>query len=161
MIVIALGGNLPSHVGLPQQTLKAALAFLSQQGVNVVAVSSYYVTPAWPDPSEPFYVNAVAQIQTELTPAVLMQLLHETETAFGRVRSTRNAARTLDLDLLDYESRVEAGPPRLPHPRIAERAFVLTPLADVAPSWRHPQTGRTAQELLAALPAGGIERLTS
>jgi 2-amino-4-hydroxy-6-hydroxymethyldihydropteridine diphosphokinase len=152
MILIALGGNLPSRAGEPAQTLKAALAALVQHDVSVVGVSSYYVTPAWPDPSDPPFVNAVARIETNLAPETLMTLLHDTETAFGRVRSAKNAPRTLDLDLLDYDSRVEQGPPALPHPRIADRAFVLVPLADVAPSWRHPVTRQSAQELLAALP---------
>jgi 2-amino-4-hydroxy-6-hydroxymethyldihydropteridine diphosphokinase len=153
MILIALGGNLASKAGKPAQTLRAALAHLAQHRVNVVAVSPYYVTPAWPDPSDPSYVNAVAQIETTLAPAALMALLHDTETAFERVRSVMNAPRTLDLDLLDYEGRVEAGPPALPHPRLASRAFVLMPLADVASAWRDPATGRSVSELLAALPA--------
>jgi 2-amino-4-hydroxy-6-hydroxymethyldihydropteridine diphosphokinase len=152
MILIALGGNLPSRAGRPAQTLTAALAHLGQHRVKIAAVSPYYVTPAWPDPADPPFVNAVARIETPLTPAALMDLLHETETAFGRVRSVRNAPRTLDLDLLDHEGRVEQGPPLLPHPRLATRAFVLVPLIDVAPAWRHPVSGRSAADLLAALP---------
>jgi len=153
MILIALGGNLASHAGVPAQTLTAALARLAHQGVKVIAVSPYYVTPAWPDPADPPYVNAVARIATALEPAALMALLHDTETAFGRVRSAKNAPRTLDLDLLDYEGRVEDGPPLLPHPRIADRAFVLVPLAAVAPDWRDPATGLPVADLLAARPA--------
>jgi len=152
MILIALGGNLESGAGKPAQTLSAALAHLAQHGVKVIAVSPYYVTPAWPDPSEPPFVNAVAQIETALAPAALMALLHETETVFQRVRSVRNAPRTLDLDLLDYQGRVEDGPPVLPHPRIADRAFVLVPLAAVAPGWRHPASHRAVSDLLAARP---------
>lgn len=80
-----------------------------------------------------------------------MELLHETEDLFGRTRGTRNAPRTLDLDLIDYDGRIESGPPELPHPRLAERAFVLVPLQDVAPSWRHPASGKLIAELLSAL----------
>ena len=163
MILIALGANLPSRAGEPAQTLAAALAALDQHGVKVLGVSSYYVTPAWPDPSDPPFVNAVARIETERTPDALMNLLHETETAFGRVRSQKNAPRTLDLDLLDYDGRIQAGPPSLPHPRLADRAFVLVPLGDVAPRWRHPVTRQSVQELLAALPEAerNARKLTS
>jgi 2-amino-4-hydroxy-6-hydroxymethyldihydropteridine diphosphokinase len=88
--------------------------------------------------------------------------LHQVETSFGRRRAAKNAPRTLDLDLLDYDGRVEAGPPTLPHPRLGERAFVLFPLADVAPEWRHPASGLTVRELISALPASArdVERLT-
>ena len=152
MILIALGANLESHAGFPAQTLDAALVQIAQHGVTVIGVSPYYVTPAWPDPSDPPFVNAVARIQTDLPPHALMELLLATETSFGRERSAKNAPRTLDLDLLDYDGQVSAGPPVLPHPRIAERGFVLVPLADVAPGWTHPRTGKTVAELIAALP---------
>lgn len=163
MILIALGGNLTSQAGEPAQTLTAALAAIDHLPVRVVGVSSYYVTAAWPDPSDPPYVNAVARIETSLAPVALMNRLHETETAFGRVRSKKNAPRTLDLDLLDYDGRIEQGPPVLPHPRLATRGFVLAPLADVAPHWRHPITGQTVRELLAALPDAErrMQKLTS
>ena len=158
MILIALGSNLTSHAGLPAQTLDGALAYISAHGIRVVAVSPYYVTPAWPDPNDPPFTNAVALVETELPPHALMALLHETETAFGRIRSTKNAPRTLDLDLLDYDGRVEQGAPLLPHPRIAERAFVLLPLADVAPHWTHPVTGVPVRTLIDALPPQVISR---
>jgi 2-amino-4-hydroxy-6-hydroxymethyldihydropteridine diphosphokinase len=154
MILIALGGNLSSRAGTPAQTLDAALSEIAQRNVKIVAVSSYYVTPAWPDPADPPFVNAVARIETKLSPSALLALLHETETAFGRARSVRNAPRTLDLDILDYDGRVEAGSPDLPHPRMAERGFVLVPLKDVAPNWQHPVDGRNIAALLAALPEG-------
>ncbi len=80
-----------------------------------------------------------------------MDVLHDVETSFGRERTAKNAPRTLDLDLIDYQGRVEDGPPVLPHPRMAERAFVLIPMADVAPEWRHPQSGASLADLMAAL----------
>jgi len=152
VILIALGANLPSPAGAPEQTLRASLRTLSQNGVVLVSLSRIYATPAWPDPADPPFMNAVAAVETSLTPAELMTELARTETAFGRVRSARNAPRTLDLDLIDYHGRTEDGPPVLPHPRAHERAFVLIPLADVAPDWRHPVSGAGIGELIAALP---------
>jgi 2-amino-4-hydroxy-6-hydroxymethyldihydropteridine diphosphokinase len=152
MILIALGANLESRAGLPAQTLDAALAEIEQHGAKIVAVSPYYVTPAWPDPSEPPFVNAVAQIATTRSAHALLTLLHAIETSFGRVRSAKNAPRTLDLDLIDYDGLVQDDAPVLPHPRIAERAFVLVPLADVAPDWIHPVSGEPIAKFIADLP---------
>jgi len=161
MIVVALGANLDSSAGPPRETLLAALDMLEEKNVRICALSPFYRTPAWPDASDPRYVNAVATVATELAPGALMTLLEGVETHFGRKRSTKNAPRTLDLDLIDYDGRVERGPPILPHPRMAERAFVLVPLADIAPGWRHPVSGETAQALIRALPGtlDGIEKL--
>jgi 2-amino-4-hydroxy-6-hydroxymethyldihydropteridine diphosphokinase len=91
-------------------------------------------------------------VETALDPTALMAALHRIEDRFGRARRVRNAARTLDIDLIDYDGRVMNGPLILPHPRLTERAFVLLPLADVAPDWRHPVTGRSVAELIASLP---------
>lgn len=158
MILIALGANLPSAAGAPRATLTKALDELAKRGVAIEAVSPFYASPAWPNPSDPVYVNAVARVRTDLPPAALMTLLHEIETSFGRKRSAKNAPRTLDLDLIDYRGRVEQGPPVLPHPRMRGRGFVLVPLSDVAPGWRHPISGETVETLIAALPEG-VDRI--
>jgi len=152
MIVIALGANLDSPAGPPAMTIRAALGELAKNGVKVEAVSALYRTPAWPDASEPPFDNAVIRMDTAHSPTELMNILHQIESLYGRTRGAKNAPRTLDLDLIDYHGRVEAGPPTLPHPRMAERAFVLIPLSDVAPEWRHPVSGRSVGELIAALP---------
>jgi 2-amino-4-hydroxy-6-hydroxymethyldihydropteridine diphosphokinase len=159
MILIALGANLPSAVGGPEKTLEAALAAIQSRGVRVEQVSRYYRSLAWPNPSDPPFVNAVARLKTKLSPAELLHLLHQVEAEFGRVRGEKNAPRTLDLDLIDYDGRIEEGEVDLPHPRVATRAFVLTPLREVAPNWRHPVSGSTVSDLIAALPPAGIEPL--
>lgn len=151
MILIALGANLPSHAGSPGITLRHALTALEERGLRVAAVSHFYETPAWPDPNDPPFVNAVARIDTAIQPIALMELLHGVETDFGRKRSAPNAPRPLDLDLIAYDGMVLNGALILPHPRLAERAFVLRPLCDIAPGWTHPVTGEGAAALLARL----------
>ena len=156
MIVIALGANLDSQAGAPRDTLFAALRALEEENVHVLALSPFYRTRAWPDPNDPDYINAAAIVASTCLPRELMTLLEQTETRFGRKRSVKNSPRTLDLDIVDYDGRVAEGPPVLPHPRLRDRAFVLVPLADIAPGWRHPATGETVEALIAALP-GGID----
>jgi|ERR1041385_8252469 2-amino-4-hydroxy-6-hydroxymethyldihydropteridine diphosphokinase len=157
MILIALGSNLPSAAGTPAETLRAALAALGAKGIEPVKVSQFYESEAWPVPDDPRFVNAVAQMGTHLSPGALLERLHAVERSFGRVRTARNAPRTLDLDILDYHGRIEAGPPELPHPRMQSRGFVLVPLADIAPEWRHPTSGLSVAELIAKLPDRGRE----
>ena len=159
VILIALGANLPSPAGAPALTLHAALGTLTQRNVVVEAVSPLYRSVAWPDPRDPEFVNAVARVQTGLSPCDLLAVLKETECAFGRGSTRRNAPRPLDLDILDYNGRVETGSPSLPHPRLHERGFVLIPLRNVAPDWIHPVSGLSVDALIESLP-GDARALT-
>jgi 2-amino-4-hydroxy-6-hydroxymethyldihydropteridine diphosphokinase len=150
MILIALGANLDHpRYGPPRNTCEAALGALTEHGLRIMARSRWYRSPPVPPSDQPWYINGIAQIETDLDPAALLALLHRVEEAFGRVRRARDEARVLDLDLLDYDGRVSAPgeSPVLPHPRLAERAFVVLPLAEVAPDWRHPVTGANIDEL--------------
>lgn len=164
MIFIGLGANLPSRVGAPRDTLAAALADLERAGVRVLGRSAWVETAPVPVSDQPWFVNAVAAVDTRLPPTDLLALLHRIEADYGRERTVVNGARTLDLDLLSYHDMVNGGPeaPLLPHPRLAERAFVLRPLAELAPDWRHPATGRAIGDLLAGLdPAQETRPLTA
>ncbi|MHA7871740.1 MAG: 2-amino-4-hydroxy-6-hydroxymethyldihydropteridine diphosphokinase [Hyphococcus sp.] len=152
VILIGAGSSLPfNHLDSQQVVLSAFNSLKSV--VRILAISSLYKTPAWPDPADPSFVNAVAAVRTGLTPEALLSALHAVEAAFGRVRRDRNAPRTLDLDLLAY-GRIQRDSPdglRLPHPGIAAREFVLAPLCEIAPDWRHPITHETAAAMLAGL----------
>ena len=135
---------------------RAALALGRLQGWELVAVSRWYQTlPDPPVPGAPRFVNGLAAIETyeaDCDPARLLAELHALEDAAGRVRPFPNAPRTLDLDLIAVDDLRRDAPPVLPHPRAHLRRFVLQPLSDVWPGWRHPVLGRTVEELMAALP---------
>ncbi len=163
-IFIGLGANLdhPGY-GPPRRVLEAALDELERRGIAIRRVSPWYRTAPVPASDQPWYVNAVAEVVTDLPADRLLARMHEVEDLYGRIRTVPNAARLIDLDLLDFHGELAegaAGQATLPHPRLEGRAFVLRPLADLAPDWRHPRTGTPIQALLAALPAGQvIERL--
>lgn len=137
-------------------TLKVALNELTRRGVEVRQLSPWYRSAPVPASEQPWFDNAVAEVATDLPADGLLALLHEVEEIFGRARSTPNAARLIDLDLLDFRGEIASegpGKATLPHPRLAARAFVLRPLADLAPDWRHPVSGISIGELSRALPA--------
>lgn len=171
--LIALGANLPSAAGLPAQTLAAALERMPEQGLMLAAVSRFYRSPAFPAGSGPDYVNACAVVSAEAAPTEVLARLHAIEEELGRVRSERWQARRIDLDLiaagqtvlpdaesqaawraLPLERQMRETPSELilPHPRLQDRGFVLIPLAEIAPAWRHPATGQSVAEMAAALP---------
>ena len=159
MILIGVGSNLPSpKFGTPLQTCEAALAELQKRGVKVSRRSRWYESAPVPVSDQPWFVNAVAAVETDLSPQALLSLLHEIESEFGRVRRTRDEARILDLDLLVYNDLVNQRPPILPHPRMHQRSFVLLPLAELAPDWRHPANGEPIAKLIAALAPDQIAR---
>ncbi len=161
MILIAIGANLPAEgYADPQATCEAAVQALdSSPDIRVVARSPWYASEPVPPSDQPWYINGVVSIATDLEPEPLLQALHAVEASFGRHRRVVNEARPLDLDLIDYDGRLRSGTPApaLPHPRAHDRAFVLLPLQDVAADWVHPVNGRSVAALIADLPPGGGE----
>lgn len=156
MILIGLGANLTGQGGAPPRaTLAWALGRLNAlPDMRFRAVSRFWDSAPVPPSGQPRYVNAVAAFTGTAAPGALLARLHMIEAEAGRVRGERDAARVLDLDLLDLDGMVREAAPVLPHPRLAGRGFVLHPLAEVAPGWRHPVTGATVEALIAALPEG-------
>lgn len=156
MILVGIGSNLAAPgFASPGATAAAAVAELPDIGAVIVRRSRWHLSQPVPPSDQPWYVNAVVALDTRLAPAALLDRLLALEERFGRRRGARNAARTLDLDLLDYDGRECASERlQLPHPRLHERRFVLAPLAEIAAGWRHPRLGLTAKELLARLPPG-------
>jgi 2-amino-4-hydroxy-6-hydroxymethyldihydropteridine diphosphokinase len=151
---IALGSNVAGRFASPAEAVKAAMQVVQTIEITMVSRSRLYRSAAWPDPADPEFVNAMIAVETSLAPAALLARLHAVEAEFGRERRQMNAPRTLDLDIVDYAGLVSAPgeSPILPHPRLADRAFVLLPLAEIAPDWRHPVTRAAIGDLIRALP---------
>lgn len=180
--LIALGANLPHAGNTPVDTLSGAISSLSAAGLAILATSPIYATPCFPAGAGPDYVNAAVRVSADgWTPQAILDLLHEIELRFGRERLRRWGMRTLDLDLLAMgdlvqpdaevqaawrnlpaDAQISATPDQLvlPHPRLQDRAFVLVPLADVAPDWRHPLLGLTVVQMRDRLPAGQLAEVT-
>ncbi|MGO1117316.1 2-amino-4-hydroxy-6-hydroxymethyldihydropteridine diphosphokinase [Rhodovibrionaceae bacterium A322] len=159
MIAIAFGANLPHpRFGEPRKVFEIAFEQLRDLGLSLPRISSLYRSAPWPPSDQPWYHNGVALVEVpgDWDAARVLTCLHQVEEGMGRVRSEANAARVLDLDLLDFRGAVAQGPddwPCLPHPRLQDRAFVLLPLQEVCPQWVHPLSGKTVTELVEALPA--------
>lgn len=169
---IGLGANLATPQGPPEQTLGAAIRAMADRGLKLAAISRYFRAPAFPAGSGPDYVNAVILLASPPEPGILLSSLNEIEAQLGRVRHERWGPRVIDLDLLFHGDQVLPDPATvarwrelslarqlvqtpdrliLPHPRLQERAFVLRPLAELCPQWRHPATHADVSAMLAAL----------
>ncbi|WP_368484394.1 2-amino-4-hydroxy-6-hydroxymethyldihydropteridine diphosphokinase [Pseudooceanicola sp. HF7] len=178
--MVAVGGNMFSEKESRGEFVRSVVASLEQRICPVERLSRLYSTPAFPAGSGPDYVNAALILRGEMSPDVMLEHLHEIEYLFGRERKKRWGPRRLDLDLiaagdlvlpgaeehrkwreLPLEEQLKKWPEELllPHPRMQERAFVLVPLRDVAPEWKHPILGKTVTEMCDDLPTGALREV--
>ena len=180
-VVIALGANLSLRDNGPKVTLEQSLTAMAAAGLMIRSASRFFATPCFPVGAGPDYVNAAVLIETDLTLQGVLKILHDIERDFGRARAQRWGMRTLDLDLVCWgdlvlpddagyrhwmtlppEDQIKSAPDQLilPHPRLQDRAFVLVPMADVAPDWHHPVLNRTVAQMLADLPPDDVAGVT-
>ena len=153
---LALGAN----VGDREGNLRDALRQLESEELRVVQRSSLYETAPQEVLDQPWFLNAVVEVETSLFPLQLLARIRQVERDMGRRRVTPKGPRNIDIDILFYGRSVIAAPElEVPHPRMAQRRFVLEPLAEIAPDFRDPLTGKTANEMLAALEPQGVRRL--
>ena len=157
-IYIAFGANLSN----PKETFKGAVRALAERGVGIVKMSGLWQSPAWPaGGGQPDYINACAEVTFDGEARALLDILHDVESEFGRERGEKNAARTLDLDLLDFKGEViedEEGM-NVPHPRMLTRGFVLFPLQEIAPEWREPVARQPLDYYIAQLPLSDVDNI--
>ncbi len=153
-VFLGIGGNLaPEGYDSVRAGCDAAVEQLATFGFADLALSPWYETAPVPVSGQPWYINAVISATTSMPPHVALAAMHVIEADLGRVRGVRNAARVLDIDLLDYNGIVlQSDEITLPHPRMHQRAFVLLPLRDLAPDWVHPLLRQGLERLIAALP---------
>jgi 2-amino-4-hydroxy-6-hydroxymethyldihydropteridine diphosphokinase len=153
LVYIALGSNIGNRLA----NLRAALAAMTAAGITIGRESNVYETEPWGYADQPAFLNMVVEAETSLGPGALLDTLKETEKSLGREATFKNGPRLIDLDILFYDDLVLDSPPLvIPHPRLHERAFVLVPLADVAPDHLHPVLGETTLHLLMQADLKGI-----
>jgi 2-amino-4-hydroxy-6-hydroxymethyldihydropteridine diphosphokinase len=160
MILIAIGANLPGLQGeaADETCRQAAAAVAALPGLHFHSLSQWYRTAPVPKSEQPDYCNGIIRMTGKVAAEALLRALQDIEIRFGRVRGAANAARTLDLDIIDLNGLVRAASdPILPHPRAHLRAFVLRPILDVAPHWRHPTLDTRVTPLLAGLSSQEIK----
>jgi 2-amino-4-hydroxy-6-hydroxymethyldihydropteridine diphosphokinase len=157
MILVALGSNQSGPWGTPEQTVQKALSRLGNGPIRLKRASTLIQTRPFGVINQPNFVNAIALIESALSPQTLLRRLHMIEHEAGRKRGRRWGPRTLDLDLIDYNGQQikQKGQVQkaliLPHPGIADRSFVLAPIAEIAPRWKHPVNHKTAASMIQKL----------
>ena len=145
MIYIGLGSNLSSSYGDRFKNIDMAISFIENNNINIIKQSSYYETPSYPDKSNPKFINLVIQIETNLKPENLASVLISIEEKIERKRNKKNDPRTCDIDIIDYKGqiinfKVNNLDFSVPHKNLSSRNFVLYPLKEIAPNWKHPKT---------------------
>ena len=156
MIFLGLGSNLPSKYGDKFANINLAISFLETYGIKVIKKSSFYKTPSYPDRKNPKFINVVILVETNLPPVDLMSVLVFIEEKLERKRFKKNDPRTCDIDIIDYNNQIfnlkfNNLDFTLPHKELTSRNFVLFPLQEISPMWKHPKSKETIDNLIQKL----------
>ena len=165
MVYLAFGSNLSSKFGNSIFTIKKAYAELEKCGVQILKKSSFYRSKAYPDPKDPEFINSVVQAKANINPNNLIKIIFKIEKKFGRLRLNKNDPRTLDIDIIDFNSRKIKIKNRIvslqiPHSSLEKRLFVLMPLIELKSSWKNPESGRLIVQLLSKISRLGDNKIT-
>ena len=155
---LAIGSNLGNKVN----NIEITKLELKKYKIKILKSSSYYVSESWPDPSMPKYINIILKIRTNLAPFELLKICNLIEIKLGRVRNKKNAPRTCDIDIIDYNKKIISKKNDkliLPHPRMNERNFVLLPLFEIDRSWKHPKSKISIVNLINSLPVKDLRSI--
>ena len=152
---LALGSNLGNKIN----NIEMAKFELEKNKIKILKSSSNYISESWPDSTKPNYINIVIKVRTKLTPLELLRVCQLVELKLGRVRSKKNAPRTCDIDIIDYDKRILNKQLILPHPRLNNRNFVLLPLFEVDKSWKHPKSKINIVNLINSLPVKDLRSI--
>ena len=152
MVFIGIGSNLGNRI----RNIENSKYFLTVYGIDIVSSSSYYETLSWPDPTKPKFINIVIQSNTNFSPKKLLRIFKIIENKLGRIKSLRNSPRTCDIDLISYKDKIISKNISIPHKRMIKRNFVLFPLFEVAPYWKHPKSKKSIKKLIFSLPIKDI-----
>ena len=157
MIILSLGSNLSSKFGNRFDNLQKAINCLINEGIIIIKQSSFYETPSYPDPKNPKFINITVSIQSNLSAEKLMLLLISLEEKLERERVKKNAPRTCDIDIIDFENKIlnlsfNNLNLTIPHKDLTLRNFVLFPLQEISPNWKHPKTNESIDTLIQNLP---------
>ena len=152
MVYIGIGSNLGDRIN----NIEKAKYLLKLNGIDILKSSSYYETLSWPDPNKPKFINIVIQSNTKISPKNLLKISHSIEKKLGRSKGPKNSPRTCDIDIISYKNKITSGNIVIPHERMSERNFVLIPLFEIAPDWKHPKTDKSIKKLIFSLPIKDI-----
>ena len=164
MTILALGSNLSSNFGDRFQNIDIAISYLESYGIKVKKKSSFYETPSYPNKEDPMFVNVVVEVSTHLSPIDLASVVIFIEEKLERKRNKKNEPRTCDIDIIDYNNQIIDFKYKelnftVPHIKLTSRNFVLFPLQEILPKWRHPKTKETISTLIQKLPDEDVKSI--